>query len=433
MLSGCVLRSNEFHGLRSADALSSNYPADAHALALDVAKELNNLYAPGQTSLALVNVPGQFQESLEQDLRLQGFAVGIPPADITIGTTTDLITESFLGYAQVQTSDGQRFSISRKLTGGVLPISVPAPRYVEAALAEAAIAEPVVNLEPVQEKASLTPEKERAIYSATLNNPSPNSASPAATSVKSPAISSRTMLLPKAILSILPYNWKYTIPNELKRKEKVTPPANIFWRESLLNMALEAGCIAEFDDAVRRVTFADMVAQPSLVTSIASAHSPASTGSSATPASTISVASHAPASTITSSHAPFSPVAPTQQEPEAVKPPTAQEGKEIGKESAQEPVSAETLPNSPSLPIPVIEIWELQPGSLYAQLDAWASKNGYQLVWSAPDDLHMEASASFRGNFLECLQELFNGLLQAGYNLRLTVYQSNKVLEVRGE
>ena len=56
---------------------------------------------------------------------------------------------------------------------------------------------------------------------------------------------------------------------------------------------------------------------------------------------------------------------------------------------------------------------------------------GYQLVWNADTDLDMQSRASFRGNFVAAITQLFEGWLHAaGFLLRATLYPANNVLEV---
>lgn len=70
------------------------------------------------------------------------------------------------------------------------------------------------------------------------------------------------------------------------------------------------------------------------------------------------------------------------------------------------------------------------PGSLQNQLDSWAERAGYQLVWKSSSDLDMEAHASFKGTFVGVIQQLFTGLHKSGHPLRVTLYQNNNVIEV---
>ena len=64
------------------------------------------------------------------------------------------------------------------------------------------------------------------------------------------------------------------------------------------------------------------------------------------------------------------------------------------------------------------------------QLDVWADRASYQLVWNADTDLDMQSRATFRGNFVAAVTQLFEGLHAAGFPLRATLYPANNVLEV---
>lgn len=66
--------------------------------------------------------------------------------------------------------------------------------------------------------------------------------------------SNQNMLFPKAVLTVLPYDWKYTIPDQDKRSRRVSWPKNAPWREAIQSMADEAGCETRFDEKAKRVT-----------------------------------------------------------------------------------------------------------------------------------------------------------------------------------
>ena len=93
-----------------------------------------------------------------------------------------------------------------------------------------------------------------------------------------------------------------------------------------------------------------------------------------------------------------------------------------------------SIPASPAVTIAAKQVslpeWQLSQGSLRTQLDVWASRASYQLVWNADTDLDMQSRATFRGNFVAAITQLFEGLHAAGFPLRATLYPSNSVLEV---
>ena len=113
-LSGCALRGvYEVAGVRTADALSETYPADAERFAAQAALELSRRYPAGQTGLSLVTVPGQFGTSLENQLRGHGFAIF--PSDSSSGLRIGYVLDEIIGeitptgYLQIRTSDGTAF------------------------------------------------------------------------------------------------------------------------------------------------------------------------------------------------------------------------------------------------------------------------------------------------------------------------------------
>ena len=138
-LSGCAAfpfhGSREVSGVRTADALSEAWPADAERFASQAALELSRRYPAGQTGLSLVTVPGQFGTSLENQLRGHGFAIF--PSDSSSGLRIGYVLDEIIGeitptgYLQIRTSDGTAFSMIRRLIGGLPSTSqtpaLPAP------------------------------------------------------------------------------------------------------------------------------------------------------------------------------------------------------------------------------------------------------------------------------------------------------------------
>lgn len=422
LLPGCALRSMEQDGLRVADGLSDRYPADADRLARDAAEELARRYAPAQTSLRLLAVAGQFGQSLELGLRTKGFAVatGQDAPGVRVGTVTDVIQGELApsGYVEVSTSDGQRFSLMRRLKGDSLPAPLvptsgpvveapfampePTPTVQATPLAEnfAPAAGPVL----APESQGLTPEKEAATQP--IN---------------------RTILLPKAVLTVLPYNWRYTIPDEARRQVKVAAPGNVPWRDAIRYMAAQSGCEARFDDAAHRVTLATVGPIPELPK----------------PTPAIPPTPKAPVSALHPALLPESSGPSSITQPPA-SPVVAAALQEAGQAKPVEPVAPLVAPVESfvpeTTPVAVTEVtsalpeesWTLEPGSLYAQLGRWADQAGYQFVWKADNDLTMESTVVFNGSITDAVKQLFSGLTKAGHGLR-AIFYSNNVLEVRGE
>lgn len=75
--------------------------------------------------------------------------------------------------------------------------------------------------------------------------------------------------------------------------------------------------------------------------------------------------------------------------------------------------------------------WQLQKGSLRAQLREWAALGGYQIVWSAIKDYQIDASATFTGNFLDVFTSVMHSLRQTGTPIKAQIYTGNKVIVIR--
>ena len=194
------------------------------------------------------------------------------------------------------------------------------------------------------------------------------------------------VMLREGVLASLPRGWKYTIPNADKRTVSVPAASSGDWRERISVMAEAANCRASFDETARRVSLLDApVPAPEPV------RTAAKTGSENT---AVSTALH-----------------------------------EIHPEPARLPADGDVLPGEPLFsPVPEGS-WELVPGSLCEQLREWTDRAGYQLIWKPDEDLRMEASVNFSGDFETAIQSLFHGLHKAGNPYRVTLY-SNNVLEV---
>lgn len=116
-LSGCATRSTTVMGDDSYDGVSHEF--DTENLAINAAIELLHRYPPGHTTLALARVPGAFGEKFEACLRDNGFAVAASNGSgIRVGYILDMIVDENTptGYLQINISDGERFSIVRKLS-----------------------------------------------------------------------------------------------------------------------------------------------------------------------------------------------------------------------------------------------------------------------------------------------------------------------------
>ena len=403
LLTGCAAfpfhGSREVSGVQTADALSETWPADAERFASQAALELSRRYPAGQTGLSLVTVPGQFGTSLEDQLRGHGFAIF--PSDSSSGLRIGYVLDEIIGeitptgYLQIRTSDGTAFSMIRKLMGG-LPSTTAAP-----AASVSAPEEPVPGT-PVVTPPARTPEPAPAVKEVPLPEApqTPVPQTPTAHKEKTSG-DSRMMPIITAVRTVIPVKWQYSIQGTELRQKQVPYPKNIPWRKALMDMATATDSTVDINAKARLVTFTPkgMPSAPALANSAAPSQ-PESPVVATALADAAATSKSAPATTNT----PETPATPK--------------------------VEATSIPASPAVTIvaePVsLPEWRLSQGSLRTQLDVWAN----QLVWNADTDLDMQSRATFRGNFVAAVTQLFEGLHAAGFPLRATFYPSNNVLEV---
>lgn len=409
LLTGCAAfpfhGSREVAGVRTADALSEAWPADAERFASQAALELSRRYPAGQTGLSLVTVPGQFGTSLENQLRGHGFAIF--PSDSSSGVRIGYVLDEIIGeitptgYLQIRTSDGTAFSMIRKLMGG-LPSTTAAP-----AASVSAPEEPVPGT-PVVTPPARTPEPAPAVKEAPLpevpQTPVPQAPTPHKEESSKASGDSRMMPIITAVRTVIPVKWQYSIQGTELRQKQVPYPKNIPWRKALMDMATATDSTVDINAKARLVTFTPkgMSSAPALANSAAPSQSESPVVATAL-ADAAATSKSAPATT-----KPETPATPK--------------------------VEATSIPASPAVTIvaePVsLPEWQLSQGSLRTQLDVWANRASYQLVWNADTDLDMQSRATFRGNFVAAVTQLFEGLHAAGFPLRATFYPSNNVLEV---
>ena len=407
LLTGCAgfpfHGSREVSGVQTADALSETWPADAEHFASQAALELSRRYPAGQTGLSLVTVPGQFGTSLEDQLRGHGFAIF--PSDSSSGLRIGYVLDEIIGeitptgYLQIRTSDGTAFSMIRKLMGG-LPSTTAAP-----AASVSAPEEPVPGT-PVVTPPARTPEPAPAVKEVPLPEApqTPVPQTPTAHKEKT-SRDSRMMPIITAVRTVIPVKWQYSIQGTELRQKQVPYPKNIPWRKALMDMATATDSTVDINAKARLVTFTPKgtPSAPALANSTAPSQ-PESPLVATALADAAATSKSAPATTNT----PAPPATPK--------------------------VEATSIPASPAVTIvaePVsLPEWHLSQGSLRTQLDVWASRASWQLIWNADTDLDMQASASFRGNFVAAVTQLFEGLHAAGFPLRATFYPPNNVLEV---
>ena len=403
LLTGCAAfpfhGSREVSGVQTADALSETWPADAERFASQAALELSRRYPAGQTGLSLVTVPGQFGTSLEDQLRGHGFAIF--PSDSSSGLRIGYVLDEIIGeitptgYLQIRTSDGTAFSMIRKLMGG-LPSTTAAP-----AASVSAPEEPVPGT-PVVTPPARTPEPAPAVKEVSLPEApqTPVPQTPTAHKEKTSG-DSRMMPIITAVRTVIPVKWQYSIQGTELRQKQVPYPQNVPWRKALMDIATATDSTVDINAKAKLVTFTPkgMSSAPALANSAAPSQ-PESPVVATALADAAATSKSAPATTNT----PETPATPK--------------------------VEATSIPASPAVTIvaePVsLPEWRLSQGSLRTQLDVWAN----QLVWNADTDLDMQSRATFRGNFVAAVTQLFEGLHAAGFPLRATFYPSNNVLEV---
>lgn len=417
LLTGCAAfpfhGGREVSGVRTADALSETWPADAERFASQAALELSRRYPAGQTGLSLVTVPGQFGTSLETQLRGHGFAIF--PSDsssgVRIGYVLDEITGELhpTGYLQLTTSDGTSFSIVRRLLGG-LPATPTVPALAPSLVSapeEPAPGTPVVlplSNAPVPPRLPEKPLRESAAQTAAK----PAASTPVA--AKNEPSANATIPLITAVRTIIPVGWQYRVYGSELRAAVVPYPRNVAWRRALMDLATATDSQVFIDGKGKLVTFTPKGIQaPSLPAPQAAALPTESASATRSESPVVAKALHEVAAE-TSVAAPV-PAAGSQPQ-----------------------IAASSVPASPPavtiVAEPMLPEWRLTQGSLRAQLEAWTKRADYQLVWSADTDLDMQSRASFRGNFFAAVSQLFEGLHAAGFPLRATLYPANNVLEV---
>lgn len=412
-LSGCAAfpfhGSREVSGVQTADALSETWPADAERFASQAALELSRRYPAGQTGLSLVTVPGQFGTSLENQIRGHGFAIF--PSDSSSGVRVGYVLDEIIGeitptgYLQIRTSDGTAFSMIRKLMGGLPSTASQAP----ALPAPVSTPEEPAQGTPVVTPPARTPEPVPAVEEASLaeSPQTPVSQTPTAHKEEPSKASGDSRMMPiiTAVRTVIPVKWQYSIQGTELRQKQVPYPQNVPWRKALMDIATATDSTVDINAKARLVTFTPK----------------------GTPSAPALANSTAPSQ-------PESPLVATALADAAATSKSAPATTNTLETPATPQVEAAPIPASPAVTIvaePVsLPEWHLSQGSLRTQLDVWASRASWQLIWNADTDLDMQASASFRGNFVAAVTQLFEGLHAAGFPLRATFYPSNNVLEV---
>ncbi|OLN30039.1 hypothetical protein DVDV_0834 [Desulfovibrio sp. DV] len=437
LLPGCAMHGARVDtgGMTAYDGVSADFPGDAQALAASAAEEMAHRYPPARTTLALVKTNSTFGQDLESALREQGFPIAAPDASgVRVAYTLDVIRDETPSncYLRVQTSDGTAFGTLRVLTGEprrlareVTPsermasasASAPEPRSlhdVPPAIAPAPQPKPVMPSK-IERKTRIVHRKSTAARLAKyykisvdefcrLNNVSPDTDIPAG----------RRVVIHEPVMGKQPYAMSqpaevHPVPGSALPSASVTPVSRL---------------IADGQKSVTPTT------QPAPAPSASPTPAPVSQPAPApavqpTPAP---AARPTPAPSAPPTSAPLpTPVAQPAPAPAAQPEPpqAAQPASTQGAQPAQGQVSQPSAP--PVLPTPR---WDVAPGSLRTQLEHWAIRAHYQLIWKAQHDFDLEARAGFEGDFETAIKNLFAGLHRSGHALRVTLYRGNNVLEV---
>lgn len=76
---------------------------------------------------------------------------------------------------------------------------------------------------------------------------------------------------------------------------------------------------------------------------------------------------------------------------------------------------------------PIAPAWTIKQGETLTQaLNDWAGKAGYSVVWNADHTFNIEASASFDGNFIKAVTDLFDAYKGADRPIVVDLYPDQK-------
>ena len=89
----------------------------------------------------------------------------------------------------------------------------------------------------------------------------------------------------------------------------------------------------------------------------------------------------------------------------------------------------QTLP--PASPLPMLSTWEIRLSdvTISRALKRWGEQAGYQVVWSAPKDFPVAATASFTTDFQTAVRGVVESLAQTDSPV-MAVYYMNNVLQI---
>ncbi|MBN3761065.1 toxin co-regulated pilus biosynthesis Q family protein [Burkholderia sp. Ac-20365] len=78
-------------------------------------------------------------------------------------------------------------------------------------------------------------------------------------------------------------------------------------------------------------------------------------------------------------------------------------------------------------PVPPVASFDLVAGqSLEAQIQAWAKRVGWSVVWKATDDYIVPAPSSYGSDFIVATQTVFDDAAKNGADFRADIYKGNR-------
>lgn len=422
-LSGCLAGQKT----GSLDTLSADHAGDARALAELAATELTERHAPAHTALRLERAPGAFGETLEAELRRAGFAL-VPDGGLGISYKLDVLRDQGkpLGYVQVSGTDGQLFSISRRLSDApVTYTEPPSASMPSSTLEDRPLPDPVSSpgVDPAGQ--------------ATL--PAAEGPAKADTIPPSEAGKVRTVPVSRTATAAAVARRSGVPVDDFCRWNNVGPNA----------MLIEGYQVYLSEPPAGTIPVAAENPVPAGVAATLPAPVPASTTLPAHTSAKLSLPSAAPQKTETISYTPPVSSAPVAAPvtPPAPPAPVAESRESVSPVSSPAPAStpsggtAAAVPASLSADAEIVPIsnpagmgvrsWEIVKGEmLKAQLERWATDAGYTLIWSAHNDYEMQSDSSFTGSFQAAVKAFFGALQSGGHALRVTIFEGNRVMEV---
>jgi len=418
-LSGCAMqgRRAETGGIPAYDGVTDTYPGEAGPLAKAAADNLAERYPPGSTSVSLARVKTPFGNALESALREKGFAVSFDGRGMAVGYTLDM----FQGqtppacYLRVRTSDGDSFGTVRvvgvatplqagNLASSAMSVESKDLPHEPAPVEDLPVTPPVASTLPVQ---PVQPHPERMMPSSGAGGQSPPEAARGdGVPVRSKATAAR-----------------------IAKRNRIQVADFCRWNAVSPETVLEAGRLVHLREPAAMAN-TEPVAQPVARTAerpakpLASSQ-PAPAPSPApvpVPVSEVKPGAHTPAPAPAKATVPAGTSAGTPPAVQAalaeLAPPSAGAAEKESPEVAVEPA-----------PVKVME-WAVEPGGVKRQMEEWAVRAKYRLIWRSKRDYVLETPARFGGSYEEAVKDLFTGLQRGGHALRVTIYQGNNVVEV---